>query len=386
VSEKSNINLQTLMDWEKKLPKQVLDDLPRMLEIDKSNMMTFCTNSAEQYKASAKNAERIDLNYPKPRNVIIAGMGGSAIGGEILKDFTRGKAKKPIEISREYTLPSYADKNSLVVLASYSGDTEETLSALVDAVNRGCMIFCLSSGGKLIQYARKLNLPHLQVQAGMPPRGALPHMLIPLLKCLERTKLIPSFSEEFSEALNVLHEVSDENQPAVPSDENEAKKLALNLFGLTPAVYGFGIYRGVALRYKQQFNENAKVPAKWEYFSELNHNETMGWESAGDLAKRFGVVFLRDEAEPVEIRSRIETTKELMQSSVKMFEVWTEGKGNLAKMLGTILLGDFASVYLALLRGVDPTPVKTVSVMKERIEKNGVKENIIGKLERLASK
>ncbi len=369
------------------MQKQVLNDLPKMLEIDKSNMMAFCTDAVEHYKVSAKSAEEIDFDFLNPSNVVIAGMGGSAIGGEILKDFTRSKAKIPVEISREYTLPSYADKKSLVLLASYSGDTEETLSALVDAVNRGCMIFCLSSGGKLIHYARKLNLPFLQVRSGMPPRGAMPHMLIPLLKCFEKARLIPDFSEEFSEALDILHEVSDENQPAVPVSENEAKKLALDLFDLTPVVYGFGIYRGTALRYKQQFNENAKVPAKWEYFSELNHNETMGWERAGDLAKGFGVVFLRDEGEPVEIHSRIEITKALMQSSpVKMFEVWARGKSTLARMLGTILMGDFTSVYLALLRGVDPTPVNTVSLMKERIEKNGVKKETIRKLEGLVCK
>jgi glucose/mannose-6-phosphate isomerase len=141
----------------------------------------------------------------------------------------------------------------------------------------------------------------------------------------------------------------------------------------------------VALRYKQQFNENAKVPAKWETFSELNHNETMGWENPKELARCYAIVFLRDEAEPVEIRTRIETTKTLMQANLsKMLEVWAQGKGNLAKMLSTILVGDFASVYLAALRGVDPTPVKTVTLMKQRIEHNKVKEKIIDELERLS--
>jgi len=369
------------------LSDQVLNDMAEMRRTDKSNMLAFCTKAEDNYRESARNAEKLKLEYPRPKNVVIAGMGGSAIGGEILKDYTRDVAKAPIEISREYTLPAYADKNSLVVLASYSGDTEETLSSFVDALNRKCMIFCLSSGGKLIQYAKKLSVPYLQVESGMPPRGAMPHMFVPLLKCMEKVRLIPGFSAEFAETLDVLHDISDENQPTRPSDENFSKKLALNLLGMVPVVYGFGIYRGAALRYKQQFNENAKVPAKWEYFSELNHNETMGWESAQGLAKGYGVVFLRDDAEPVEIRSRIETTKALMQTAVSnMFEVWAQGKSDLAKMLSTILLGDFASVYLALVRGVDPTPVNTVTVMKEKIEQNGVKRRILQKLDKISAR
>ena len=356
-----------------------------MRKIDKNNMITFCTEAANHCKESWKNAEKIKFDYPSPENVIIAGMGGSAIGGELLKDFTRGTAQVPIEISREYHLPAYAGKKSLVILASYSGDTEETLSSFLDALNHKCMVFCVSSGGNLIKYAKKLNVPYLQVQGEMPPRAAMPHMFMPLLKCMEKFNIAPKVSDDFSEATKVLQKVSSENAPNKPASESVAKTLALNLFDPTPVVYGFGIYRGVALRFKQQFNENAKVPAKWETFSELNHNETMGWESAKELAKCFAVVFIRDKVEPVEIRSRIETTKTLMQPTMsKMFEVWAQGKSNLAKMLSTILVGDFTSVYLAMLRKVDPTPVKTVDAMKEKIEQNGVKKKILQALDKMA--
>jgi glucose/mannose-6-phosphate isomerase len=314
-------------------------------------------------------------------------MGGSAIGGELLKDYIRATASVPIEINREYHLPKYANKRSLVILASYSGDTEETLSSLLDAVNRKCMIFCLSSGGNLIRLAEMLKVPYLQVRSGMPPRAALPHMLMPLLKCMEQINMIPKNLKEFSETTKVLEKISDENAPSKIAGDNTAKKLALNLNDVMPVIYGFGLYRGVALRFKQQFNENAKVPGKWEYFSELNHNETMGWENAKQFAKYYSVILVRDEAEPQEIRSRIETTKTLMLPSIsKISEIWAQGKGNLAKILSTILVGDFASVYLALLRNLDPTPVDTVTIMKERIEENGVKEKIIRDLEKASIK
>jgi glucose/mannose-6-phosphate isomerase len=367
------------------LPKPILDDPEATRKIDKSKMLAFCTQAADHYRKSALNAQKIKLNYPAPENVVIAGMGGSAIGGEIAKDFIRATSRVPVEVSREYNLPAYVNEKTLVVLASYSGDTEETLSSFLDALNRKCMVYCLSSGGNLIKYAHRLNVPCMQVQADMPPRAALPHMLMPLLKIMEQNHLVPSFSRDFSEATRLLEKVSVKNAPEKTTEENPAKTLAQHLLGVSPAIYGWGIYRGVALRYKQQFNENAKVPAKWDAFSELNHNETMGWEKPEALSKSFGVVFLRDEAEPAEIRSRIETTMKLMYPAVpKMFEVWAQGKSTLARMLSTILVGDFASVYLAMLRGVDPTPVDTVSVMKEKIERNGVKQRILRELEEIA--
>ena len=365
----------------------ILDDTNGMRKIDKNNMITFYSDAANHYTESWKKAEKIKLDYPNPENVVIAGMGGSAIGGELLKDFTRGTVQVPIEISRDYHLPEYAGKKSLVILASYSGDTEETLSSFLDAANRKCMMLCVSSGGNLIKYAKKLNMPYLQVQGSMPPRAALPHMLMPLLKCMEKFSMTPKVSDDFSEAIKMLQKVSIANAPDKPANANFAKTLALNLNGAIPAVYGFGVFRGVALRFKQQFNENAKVPAKWETFSELNHNETMGWENAKNLAKNYAVVFIRDKMEPVEIHSRIETTKTLMQPTVsKMFEVWAQGKSNLAKMLSTILVGDFTSVYLAMLRKVDPTPVVTVEAMKEKIEQNGVKKKILRELEKISAK
>jgi glucose/mannose-6-phosphate isomerase len=370
-----------------KLPNQILDDTEGMQKLDKSNMFGFCINAADHYRESARNAQSIKLDYPTPENVVIAGMGGSAIGGELLKDYTRESAKVPIEISREYHLPAYAGKKSLVILASYSGDTEETLSSFVDALNRRCMVFCVSSGGNLVKYAKKLSVPHIEVQGHIPPRAAMPHMLLPLLACMEKVSLVPKFSTDFSETTALLEKVSAENAPKKHIGENFAKTLAQNLYGVAPAIYGFGIYRGVALRYKQQFNENAKVPAKWETFSELNHNETMGWENPKALAKCYAAILLRDKKEPLEIRSRIETTKALMQPNLpKIFEVWAQGKSNLAKMLSTILVGDFTSVYLAMLRKEDPTPVETVTVMKEKVEQNGVKQKILGELEKLSAK
>jgi glucose/mannose-6-phosphate isomerase len=210
-------------------------------------------------------------------------------------------------------------------------------------------------------------------------------MFVPLLRWFERVGFVSGFSREFQEAKRILARVAGDNSPEIPVKKNRAKTLAVGILNTAPTVYGFGFYRGVAQRFKQQFNENSKVPAKWEFLPELDHNEIVGWEENGHLAKHFSAIFLRSKNEAEEVRSRIEVTKRLMANAVpKQFEVWSQGKSNLAKMLSTLLVGDFASVYLAILRNVDPTPVQTIATLKRELDDVGTKSRIVGELERLA--
>lgn len=368
-----------------KMATSILDSMGEIRKVDKSNMRAFCVDAATHYREAVKIAERISLSYANPKNVVVAGMGGSAIGGELLKDWACDKVQVPIEVCRAYALPAYANVKSLVLLVSYSGETEETLSVFLDAVKRRCMVFCISSGGSLLKFAEKLGVPYLCVPSGFPPRVALPYLFVPLLKSLERLKLVSSVSEELSEAITLLERISGENAPETPVKANFAKMLALGINETVPVVYGFGVYRSVAQRFKQQFNENSKVPSKWEFFPELNHNEVVGWEKAGKLARCFSAIFIRDKKEPNEMRSRIETTKALMPSGSKMFEVWAQGKSALARMLSTICIGDFTSVYLAILHNVDPTPVNTIALLKEKMKQSGTKEEIIREIEKLVA-
>jgi glucose/mannose-6-phosphate isomerase len=371
------------------LPQTILDDLAEMKKIDKSDMLSFCIEASKHCRKAAKLAEAVRIKYSKPQTIIVAGMGGSAIGGELLKDWTRDKIDVPIEICTEYSLPAYADERTLVFVVSYSGETEEALSMFLDAIKRNCMTFCISSGGKLLEFAEKLKLPYLQVPSGIPqPRAALPYLFLPLQIFLEKLGLISDVSSEISEAVKILEQVKRENSPEKPLSDNLSKKMALRINGTVPVVYGFGIYRAVAQRYKQQLNENSKVPAKWDFFSELNHNEIVGWEAVKELAKCFSIIFIRDKNEPKEIRQRIETTEELIsqEATKKIFEVWSSGQSRLAKMLYTIYIGDFTSVYLAILRSVDPTPVKTISLLKKRITQSKLKKRIIGELQTLCKK
>lgn len=366
-----------------KVNRSILDDTEKIKAIDRSNMIGFCINSAKLYNEALNLAEKIQVSYPKPDNIIVAGMGGSGIGGDLLKDWARDKTAIPIEVNREYNLPAYAGKKTLVLLTSYSGDTEESLGAFLDALKRKCMVFCVSSGGALLENAKRLKVPFLKVPGGMPPRAALPYLLVPLLIHLEKAGFVQGAKDELQEAIKLLENVSFENSPEKPAKSNSAKTLALSIGQTAPVTYGYGFYRSVAMRFKQQFNENSKIPAKWEVFSELNHNEIVGWERAGELGKSFTSIFIRDNEEPVEIKSRIEITKEVMeQEDVKILELKAQGKSMLARMLSTICIGDFTSNYVAFLHGVDPTPVRTITYLKDTLNYNGVKEKILLELAR----
>jgi len=249
------------------------------------------------------------------------------------------------------------------------------------------MVVCISSGGTLLDFAEKLKIPRVRVPKAIPPRAALPYFFIPKLLILEKLGLVAKAKDEISEAVNVLRQVCSENAPEKPLKENFSKNLATNIFGTVPVVYGFGFYRSVAQRFKQQFNENSKLPSKWEVFPELNHNEVIGWEKVGKLSKYFSAVIIRDKSEPEPIKRGVEATKELLSDKLSgIYEVWGKGEGRLAKMLSATIIGDFTSVYLAILRHVDPTPVKTISMLKDKIAKTGLKVKIVNELQSLVKK
>lgn len=365
---------------------KILDDLDAIKKIDKNNMLSYCVEFSAHCEKAMQQAKKLSIKYPKPENVIVAGMGGSAIGGEILKDWARDRISVPIEVCREYSLPAYADKNTLVFVVSYSGETEESLSIFLDAVTKKCKIVCISSGGTLHRFAEKLGISQLHVPSGMAPRATLPYLFIPLPMILEKIEVVSDVTSEVSEAIKVLKHIEELNSPEIPLKENFSKSLAVNIYGTVPIVYGFGIYRAVAQRFKTQFNENSKVPAKWEFFPELDHNEIVGWEAAKELAKCFSIILIRDKDETEAMRQRIEVTKELMQQSLKVFEIQSVGNTVLAKILSTICIGDFTSVYLAVMRGIDPTPVKSISFLKEKMKQSGEKEKIIRELQKIAEK
>jgi glucose/mannose-6-phosphate isomerase len=346
----------------------VLDQPDAARKVDKSDMLGLCEKTPQFCRDAVELAQKADLPIETPRNIILAGIGGSAIGGELLHDWLRCQARIPISVCREYTLPAYADKNSLVIATSYSGETEETLSLFVEAVKRGCMVLTLSSGGHLRDFSEELEVPHVRVPKSLPPRAAIAYLFFPLAIFMRRLDIAQGKSREIEETLRVLHQVTEECRMSVNLRENMAKQLATDVYGTIPILYGFTQYNSVARRIKCQLNENSKVPSKFEVFPELNHNDVMGWEAPQSLSNCFSLIFIRDHQEPPEIRARIELTREIVSTKVDTIRsIRARGQQRLARMLSALHTGDFASIYLAILRGVDPTPTKTIAQLKQKM-------------------
>ena len=374
------------------MPEITILDKPEELEkIDKSNMLNLCVKTPEHCQDAIQRAKKIKIpneveiskkitiKYKKPQNIIITGMGGSAIGGEILQDWLQDKLLIPIQICRDYTLPAYANRNTLVFAISYSGETAETLSAFIDAIRRKCMTITISSGGRLLSFSKKLQIPHVTIPNGRPPRAAIPYLFFPLPILLEKMDILSNTEKHIQETIRVLKEVGRENSPQILTKTNLSKRLALQLKETIPAIYGFGQFRAIAHRMKTQFNENSKLLSVYDVFPELNHNEAVGWEVSEDLAKKFSVILIRDHDEPPEIKHRIEMTKILaLHKAQKILEIYARGKGRLAKMFSVLLVGDLASVFLAILQGVDPAPVKTIDLIKREMNR---KFDVAGKLD-----
>jgi len=366
------------------MDKHRLEDYESIKSIDTAGMLNYCFSMHMHCQKAVNLAAGITTSYSKPMNIIVTGMGGSAIGGEFLKDWAKNNIHVPIEVNREYHLPAYASERTLVLVTSYTGDTEETLSSLRDAIKKKCMIYCITSGGTLMDIAEQLSIPYLQVPAGMPPRAALPYMLIPLLVFLEKIGLSSGISVELNETLLIVKDIESQNAVEVPVKDSLTKTLAVNIENCIPMIYGFGIFSSVARRLKQQINENAKMMSKWDNLPELNHNEIVGYEKSGNIKDVFVAIFIRDKDEPVEIRKRIEITKDLIKpSGLSIYEIWSQGKSSLAKMFSVIAVADFLSNYLAVQRGIDPTPVQTIDKLKNALKKNCVKEQVIKEIEKI---
>lgn len=313
-------------------------------------------------------AEAVPLPSGPIRHVVILGMGGSAIGGDLLRALARDRLSVPVEVVRGYALPAWIGPGTLLAAVSYSGDTEETLSGFETALARGAAPLVLTSGGELGRRARERGLPLIQLPAGFPPRAALAYLFLPLVRVLERLGLALLQPGELTEATELLHALGDELGPDRPAAANPARALARWLHDRLPVVYGTdGLPGPCAYRWKTQLEENAKVLAVAGLLPELDHNEVTGW--AGDpLAGRCAAVFLRDAGDHPRVARRVALTRAIVDRAAESREVWSRGHGRLARLLSLVATGDWVSLYLAALRGVDPWPVETIEALKRRLE------------------
>jgi glucose/mannose-6-phosphate isomerase len=302
-----------------------------------------------------------------PDGVVVCGMGGSAIGADVVRACLP-HLTVPFEVVRGYALPGWASAATLVIVVSYSGNTEEALSCLAAAQERGCRPLCVASGGALEAAAAAGGLTCVKVPPGLQPRTAVGYLAMPVAAALGAAGLTREFSAQVEEAAALLRSMAAELDPAVPVAANAAKALAAGLHGRLTVVYGAGLTAVAARRWKGQINENAKALAFFAELPELDHNEIMGWTSEPGMAAQAAVVLLIDPAGDERLLRRAEFTAEYLRERVATVEVVSAGGGSaLARVMSAIYFGDWVSFYLALLYGVDPTPVRAIEEFKRRL-------------------
>ncbi len=350
---------------------QILDDMDAIKNLDASDMLGFIQNFPEQIEEAVKIAKEIEIETFKPYQIVIAGVGGSAIGGDILASWLFKRIEIPIFTNRAYKLPSFVGKNTLLFAVSYSGNTEETLSLFEEGIKKQCKVIAITSGGKLEKRCKEENVKLISIPPGKPPRAAVAYLFIPIVVVLKKLGIYEP-DREVKVAIENLKGLRKKLVPESSTENNPAKQIALRLQGETPIIYGLAIFNAIARRWQTQLNENAKVLAWYGAFPEMNHNEIEAWVNDKN-SKSFAAVLLRDDFQhESRLQKRVKLTKSmiLQKHAKKVIEVVAEGgeeKDYLARMLYSMYLGDFVSIYLAILRGIDPTPVKAIASFKKEL-------------------
>jgi glucose/mannose-6-phosphate isomerase len=348
----------------------LLNDTAALSRMDREGMLLHLDGFPSQCRvgwelglAWASETRRV-----KPSALVIAGMGGSAMAGDLVRGLLSRELAFPVAVVRDYELPGWVGADAAVVCCSYSGETEETLSAYRDASGRGADILVAASGGTLGDEASAKGLPRLTIPSGLPPRAALGYSLFGLLGLVYGLGAGDSLKSDADEAFEVLENARTRYSPDVPEEKNLAKELARFIAFCLPVLCAPDGHLGaVGFRWRTQLNENAKMSAYNCFFPELDHNEIVGWAEPFNVEKAVAI-FLRDAGESDRLRLRVDITRELLEKSgLPVREVRGDAGSRLANMAALVYLGDFVSVYAAFLRGFDPTPVDVIGLLKKRL-------------------
>ena len=349
---------------------RTLDDPSLYRELDPTGLRHRLRTFPDQCREAWVSARAFKLPhaYSKIDRVVVAGMGGSAIGGDLLADLASLEDSPPITVCREYDLPRYVDGTTLVLACSHSGETEETLSVFRGALSRGAKIIAVTGGGTLGAEAREHHVPVLTVDYQGEPRSALGYSFIVPTVLLMNLGLISDKTRDFEEGSKVLTGFAPLLAEESPSQQNIAKDAAGRLLGRLIVIYGAGIFSGVARRWKTQINENSKACAFFELLPEVHHNSVVGYSLPPEVKRRSSLILLQPATLHPRTRHRYQVTRELLdKESIPYLTIEGRGDSALSQMLSAILLGDYVSYYLAMLQGLDPSPVPTIDLIKAKL-------------------
>jgi glucose/mannose-6-phosphate isomerase len=336
-------------------------------------MLAVVEAAADHWRDGVARARAVDLthipDHEHLEGVVVCGVGGSGIAGDVAAAAAVANGVMPVVVAKGFTLPAYVGAHTLVLLVSYSGETEETLACFREAHDRGAQMVAITTGGTLGAMAREHAFPCVVPAAGLQPRAAFPYLAAAALVVLERLGVLPDLTADLVEIDELLHEQAAGYGRAAPSTDNHAKQIAAALEGKIPVVWGQDGHLAVAaMRWKAQLNENAKVPAYALSVPELGHNEVVGLGPGAPRADRLAVVALRPANEDPRMGRRVEAAQGIARDAgATTIDAHVRGSGALAQLAAAAQLGDLASVYLALLRGVDPTPVDAIARLKAEV-------------------
>ena len=346
----------------------ILDSPVERRRLDPGGMLRSIAGLPDQCREAWDAAQALQLppEYSDPYRVVIAGMGGSAIAGDLWRVLVQRETPIPVHNVRQYDLPPFVDERTLVIASSFSGDTEETVSAFHQALPINCPKIVITSGGRLLATARANGVPVFTYRFQGEPRAALGWSLMPLLAIGEKLNLSFEIEREVEETISLLGSLRAEIGEDVPASENLAKQVAGSLYDKLPVIYGAGLLIEVAHRWKTQLNESSKVWAFHEELPEIHHNAIIGYSLPKAVARDTAVVFLHsDDLVHLRVQLRYDFTRDLLsRAGVDALTIKARGIGALAQMMSLVFFGDYVSGYLALLYGVDPTPTTVIDELK----------------------
>ena len=347
-----------------------LDDPEIYLKFDPEGMLGHIHNIPELCRQAWQKAMdfKIMPDFATIDKIVILGVGGSAIGGDLVSGLVVLESRVPVLVCRDYNLPAYIDARTLVIASSYSGMTEETLSAFEQAIKTPAKKLAITTGGRLIDLCVSEKIPVFTFDYKSQPRATLPFSFLVILGLMQRLDLIKDKYSNISEMLFKLEDMDLRINEKIPLPQNLAKSLAQKLYGRLPVIYGAGITTEVAHRWKTQINENSKAMAHYEFFSELNHNSVVGYSLPEEVTRQTMVILLDSNFIYPRTRMRYDITKKLLEQAGIYYEVISaEGESAISQVMSLVLLGDYISYYLAMLNQVDPTPVKAIDFLKREL-------------------
>lgn len=348
-----------------------LDSPPTYRRLDPSGTAQHLASMAEHCRIAWREALEFPLppDYSNVDKVVVLGMGGSGISGDLLHDLATVDNGPLVLVHRDYSAPPVADSKTLIIASSHSGNTEETVSAFRQALKSPAKVIAITTGGELGALARDNNVPLFLYSSTAPPRASLGYLFTPPVVFLQRLGLLSDKNAKLAETVEVMDQLAATLEPATSESANPAKQMARKLCGKLVVIYGAGFLSGVARRWKTQLNENAKAWAFFELLPELNHNAVVGLEYPQEMTQRLAVVMLYSSLLYPRVRMRYPITGELLErAGVEWHQVQPEGESPMAQMMSLILFGDYVSYYLAILNERDPWPVETIDHLKGRLK------------------